>query len=145
MRHCSNCSEMIRDKDWDSHACLPRTPAAQHDTPERIWVRSARWAERIKEDGPFTGMGTTSPHHVGTEYVRADLARPAPSDDARALREAAQAVVDNAFHTYKARNGRQCTIEADDGEACLIVHSDFMHELRAALAAPTPEEPADAR
>lgn len=49
------------------------------------------------------------------------------------LREAGQAVIDHTSRTYRSANGKQCSIEADDGEACEIVHSDAMHHLRAAL------------
>lgn len=44
-------------------------------------------------------------------------------------------VSDRSMKTYRARNGRDCTIEASDGEACEIVHSDAMFGLRAALKA----------
>ena len=50
------------------------------------------------------------------------------------LREAARELINSAQTSYRARNGRQISIEADDGEGCLIVHSDLMHSLTAALA-----------
>lgn len=53
----------------------------------------------------------------------------------KALVEAGEAVDAQSMRTYTAKNGKQCGIEADDGEACEIVHSDAMHHLRAALAA----------
>lgn len=37
------------------------------------------------------------------------------------------------FRTYKARNGREVGIQADDGEACDIIHSDITHECMIAL------------
>ena len=54
------------------------------------------------------------------------------------LRAAAQEVIDGAFSTYKAKNGRDVSIQADDGEKCLIVHSDLMQALEAALSQPAP-------
>jgi len=51
------------------------------------------------------------------------------------LIEAARDLVDGASRTYKARNGRTMSIEADDGEACDIVHSDLTFGLRSALEA----------
>lgn len=53
----------------------------------------------------------------------------------KALVEACEAVEAQSMRTYTAKNGKKCSIEADDGEACEIVHSDAMHHLRAALAA----------
>jgi len=143
MRRCSNCSEMVRDKDWDSHACLPRTPAEGHDTPERIFIptihlRGSRSAGLICWDSEPTWQH-------GTEYVRADLARPAPSDHARALREArisALAEAENiAWETaadYE-RNGYGRAQSAAEHVAERIA------EIPRAALAPTPEEPADAR
>lgn len=58
------------------------------------------------------------------------------------LVKAAQGVIDRKFSTYRTRNGREVSIEADDGEKCWIVHSDDMFELEAALAkAKTTENP----
>jgi hypothetical protein len=37
--------------------------------------------------------------------------------------------------TYKARNGRDVGIQADDGEACDIIHSDITYECLCALEA----------
>jgi len=41
--------------------------------------------------------------------------------------------------TFKARNGRDKGIEAEDGEKCWIVHSDLIEALRRALPAKSPE------
>ena len=49
------------------------------------------------------------------------------------LSDAAREVVQGANQTFTARNGRSVSIEADDGEACLIVHSDPMFQLEAAM------------
>jgi hypothetical protein len=47
--------------------------------------------------------------------------------------------------TYRARNGREIGIQADDGEKCYIVHSDLIFALETALKSdrePTASEPA---
>lgn len=70
--------------------------------------------------------------------LNADLC--ASGQQVRALMDAARELIDGAATTYRARNGRQISIEADDGERCYIVHSDLMHALEAALTpAPQPE------
>lgn len=51
-----------------------------------------------------------------------------------ALVEALREITEGAQTTYRARNGRQCIIEADDGELCLIVHSDLIDNGKQALA-----------
>lgn len=52
------------------------------------------------------------------EYIRADAARE---------------LLDNLQHSYRARNGREVGIEADDGEKMYIIHSDSVDLLRSAL------------
>jgi hypothetical protein len=42
--------------------------------------------------------------------------------------DALQSVQDGASRTYKARNGREMGIQADDGEACDIIHSDITYQ-----------------
>ncbi|WP_432475317.1 hypothetical protein ACRRRS_22010 (plasmid) [Brucella anthropi] len=49
------------------------------------------------------------------------------------LKDAVRNLIENRFDTYKARNGRQCSIEGDDGEKCWIVSFDDMAELETAL------------
>lgn len=61
---------------------------------------------------------------------------PAPSPRAQALEEAARNLIANRFDTYKGRNGKQCSIEGDDGEKCWIVSFDDMSELEIALSQP---------
>ncbi|MEE9906699.1 hypothetical protein LWV33_03190 [Brucella intermedia] len=53
--------------------------------------------------------------------------------DAGKLVNAARNLIANRFDTYKARNGKLCSIEGDDGEKCWIVPFDDMAELEAAL------------
>lgn len=57
--------------------------------------------------------------------------------------EAMREVDERANRTYRARNGKMCSIEADDGEACEIVHSDALFQLRATLAQIKPKEGTD--
>lgn len=47
--------------------------------------------------------------------------------------EAMRGVLDRMTDSYKAKNGRDVGIQADDGEKCWIVHSDDIENLRAAL------------
>lgn len=49
------------------------------------------------------------------------------------LTEAAQDVLRVMTSTYRAHNGREMGIEADDGEKCYIVHSDQIFALERAL------------
>jgi hypothetical protein len=49
------------------------------------------------------------------------------------LTEAAQDVLRAMTSSYRARNGREVGIEADDGEKCYIVHSDQICALERAL------------
>ncbi len=51
------------------------------------------------------------------------------------LVEAAQELEARAYTSYRARNGRMCSIEGDDGEQAFIVPYDAMMALRAALRA----------
>lgn len=51
------------------------------------------------------------------------------------MREAIDDVLGSMSSTYKARNGRTMSIEADDGEKCWIVHSDQIEALRRAREA----------
>lgn len=67
------------------------------------------------------------------EAIAAWNRRSTPSSADNALMEAAKDVVDRAFDHYRARNGRMCSIEGDDGEKCWIVPFDAMEDLRQAL------------
>lgn len=49
------------------------------------------------------------------------------------LEEAVRNLIANRFDTYKARNGKLCSIEGDDGEKCWIVSFDDMADLETAL------------
>lgn len=49
------------------------------------------------------------------------------------LREACHSVIDRGFDHYTARNGRQCSIEGDDGEKCWIIPFETFEDVRAAL------------
>ena len=58
---------------------------------------------------------------------------PTPAVNAE-LVEAAQELEARAYTSYRARNGRMCSIEGDDGEQAFIVPYDAMMALRAALS-----------
>ena len=83
-------------------------------------------------------IAAASPGNVGALLAELDrLTRALGEADA-----ALEGIVSRATRTYRARNGRQVSIEADDGEACLIVHSDefsmaerALEIIRAALVA----------
>ncbi len=49
------------------------------------------------------------------------------------LLEAAQTIIAQMSGTYKARNGREMGVEAEDGEKCWIVHSDDILTLEIAI------------
>ena len=66
-------------------------------------------------------------------HFEASLTNPPEIGEGELLKAAAKAVVDGASRTYRKRNGRLGSIEADDGEACDIVHSDLIYALQAAL------------
>ena len=67
----------------------------------------------------------------GDEIDRANAALIAAAPE---LLEAARVIIAQMSDTYKARNGKQMSIEADDGEKCWIVHSDDIVTLEAAIA-----------
>lgn len=97
--------------------------------------------------GPVLFMAKAAQAYA--DALRAALAAPGEAEGVRvkALREAAQAILDGMFTTYRARNGRQCSIETDDGEMAYLVHSDLIEDLRyalSALASPQ-EDPAHGR
>lgn len=54
------------------------------------------------------------------------------------LMSAARDLLDGMNSTFTSRNGREVGIQADDGEKCYIVHSDFTAELEGALHAVEP-------
>lgn len=89
--------------------------------------------------GNYRGMK----HIYGPNQLEAlepgPVARPASGLGVKELRDAASALLEGMQSTYRARNNRQVSIEADDGEKCWIVHSDLTHALEIALAASTPE------
>lgn len=70
-----------------------------------------------------------------------DLAREHLKSTVDELLVAGQGILDRMFSTYKAGNGRDVGIEADDGEKCWIVHSDDIEALRAAIAKARGEQP----
>ena len=76
---------------------------------------------------------------LGTDWLKQNAPerlRPEPSGDVVKMREAAEEVAARAFDHYRARNGRMCRREGDDGEKCWIVPYDAMEDLRNALSRP---------
>lgn len=59
-----------------------------------------------------------------------------PDARAAALEEAARNLIAVRYDTYKARNGKLCSIEGDDGEKAWIVPFDAMADLESALSSP---------
>ena len=73
------------------------------------------------------------------DAIVAALQSPPPVVSGKALVTAARDLLAGMSSTYKARNGREMGIEADDGEKCWIVHSDLIAALEGALeTVPTP-------
>ena len=70
-----------------------------------------------------------------TAILRATIAR-LEHENAEMV-EAISNVLGGMTDMNRARNGRQCGIQADDGEKCYIVHSDLIFDLTNAL----PEAP----
>ncbi len=69
------------------------------------------------------------------EAARAALAAiPSQAGEVERLRAAATELLAAKFSTYRARNGREVGVEADDGEKCWIVHIDQIAALEAALS-----------
>lgn len=67
------------------------------------------------------------------EAITAWNTRTAANADVDRLVEAAQTLIAQMSDTYKARNSKRMSIEADDGEKCYIVHSDDIFSLQSAL------------
>ena len=92
MLPCSICGEAHVGRCPEKTDDTP-APVEGHDTPERIWLEpicqddqqeGRCWCADPIPDCEEPGCGAKA-----VEYVRADLTRPALSDHARALREAA--------------------------------------------------------
>jgi hypothetical protein len=65
------------------------------------------------------------------DRFKADLAAAEAERDR--MRAAAKSVLGNMFSTWRASNGRDVGVQANDGEKCWIVHSDDIEALRCAL------------
>lgn len=86
-------------------------------------------------DGPFNDDGDEAAARNAWNTRAALTAQPATSPSIDGLVEAATGLLERMSSTFKARNGRNVGIEADDGEKCWIVHSDDITALEGALAA----------
>lgn len=95
-----------------------------------------RWSMQAQMEHPecFGCNGTTTT--LAGEPC--PLCQPEPTPDSEMVlvmaREALQAVVSGASRSFKARNGKLVSIEADDGEACDILHSDVTYECERVIA-----------
>ena len=104
----------------------------------------------VGAEGPWILL---SPYGAIGHYASPDAAKPAAQDNlaaviagfivapvaagwqADALVAAAREVTAGKFATYKARNGRMCSVEADDGERVWLVHSHLIDALEHSLPA----------
>lgn len=91
-------------------------------SPEAVRVWNDAFSTVLKSDGG----------HEAAALVIDRALRPAtmPGD----VVEAAQELEARAYTSYRARNGRMCSIEGDDGEQAFIVPNDAMMALRDALS-----------
>lgn len=65
---------------------------------------------------------------AGKRAVRQEIDRRRKAEAEMAvLRNAVAAMAEGKQSTFRARNGREVGIEADDGEKCWIVHNDLIH------------------
>lgn len=117
---------------------LTRTPPASEPVPEVAGVvrelnGRAMEIRQVCEGKPLGGHYPVVPFTAERLEIAAALlsAQAVMLEEAR---EAARALSDRAFQQYRARNGKMCSIEGDDGEACWIIPWDAMDDLRQALA-----------
>lgn len=77
----------------------------------------------------------TSTHAYECGYRDGIKAAQLAAPEVKALAQSARELLAGVVSTYRSRNGRQMSFEADDGEKCLIVHSDLIAAIEHALAA----------
>ncbi|UXO93966.1 hypothetical protein Pan3_44 [Pseudanabaena phage Pan3] len=94
-------------------------------TPSLLKGR-APWVDEGKANARRIVAAINATAGIPTEALEAGVVRE--------LVEAARELLAAKASTYKARNGRDVGIEADDGEMCWIVHSDQIFRLEMALA-----------
>ncbi|HMO74109.1 MAG TPA: hypothetical protein PKD48_02100 [Sphingopyxis sp.] len=112
------------------------TPPANEAGEGDAWEQVGFLQESLRQaEAQIASINAYLPKYLATIAENAKL-RAAVNASARqdGVREAAQELLDGLASTYKARNGREIGIEADDGEKCWIVHSDLVTGLRAALS-----------
>ncbi len=90
---------------------------------KRVWIarQSLGYVQAVQESPLYARPGTAPQEQADPRVA--------------ALVKAAKDVIGNLQSTYRTRNGRQVGIEADDGEKCMIIHSDHTFALEQALAA----------
>jgi len=116
------------------------------EAKEPTIYESAAYCFCAGEHTPVTAMANSSPglwtaNRFLNEYFEGWLFDPTAgyenirvTQDALAKAESALSAVDTGvFRIYRTGNNRQKSIEADDGEACDIMHSDITIECRGAL------------
>lgn len=91
----------------------------------------ARATIRLREEKIMQLTATAAAYLRRAEAAEAELTRLREGNER--LRNAAKNLLDRMIDTYKSRNGRDVSIEADDGEKCWIVHIDEIFALELAL------------
>ncbi len=103
--------------------CKSEALITEHSLERTYGARCSRCVAQM----PYVGL-------TEAEAIKSWNTR-APDTKAQALADALRDALAQSFTHYTARNGRQCSIEGDDGEQCTILPFDAVNDLRAALAA----------
>ncbi len=99
----------------------------------RMWAVPTDW-EGNDARGHADELSKPHPEY---QWLRDTLSALEPSAARQlALEEAARNLIAVRYDTYKARNGKLCSIEGDDGEKAWIVPFDAMADLESALSSP---------
>lgn len=119
----------MTDKTQDS---VKRWQPQTEDAPDTIWMSAVKDGNWVRFDDYAALLTRAEAAEAERDALAAKLA---------VAVEAMREVDGQSNRTYRARNGKMCSIEADDGEACEIVHSDALFQMRAALATLTADTP----
>lgn len=130
--------------DCFTEGCVgPHTSYYNHATAIRVWntraiAQDARTLETERNEARGKLQASESVRNLlSSKLEKRTLAVSAlEAENARMLAvvEAAKELIAVKTSTFKARNGREIGIEADDGEKCYIVHSDQIFTLESALS-----------
>jgi hypothetical protein len=109
-----------------------QNPEAQSRAEFEALATGWGWNLRKWPDGSYQGANAKAGWRAWTaaRAARDDLAE--VEDALKAIIEAADNIERTKFFTYKARNGREVSIQGDDGERVDLVHSDQTHALQIA-------------